>query len=86
MKHAGQTKPSSTVSDGGAAGNERCRPRPPRPKRDDAGTACGGGGRSGEPSSVPGTSSVLGIRAARRSGETTVRSSAIVGAYFSGHF
>ena len=34
MKQAGQTKPSSTVSDGGAAGSERCRPRPPRPKRE----------------------------------------------------
>ena len=84
MKHAGHTNPSSTVSDGGAAGSERCRPRPPRPKRDDAGTACGGGGRSGEPSSVLDASSVLGIRAASRSGETTVSSSAIVGASSSG--
>ena len=26
MKQAGHTKPSRTVSDGGAAGSERCRP------------------------------------------------------------
>jgi hypothetical protein len=73
IKHAGHTKPSITVSDGGAAGRDRWRPRPPLPKRDAAGTACGGGGRSGEPSFVPGASSVLGIGAASRSGETTVR-------------